>query len=157
MLVRIINGTYGHRPKLANGEYSHYVVPVTRNDPPIEVDEKEAARLISNHIAVYVDAEHVDGAVATALADVPDGGPIEDSSDNADGESGDSDPGEIAGHLDADALKEWDVASLRRLASDMGIDTTKLKKKDSLIEAICSEDVTVPDDSLVVDVEDVVE
>ncbi|MGN1370194.1 MAG: SAP domain-containing protein [Aristaeellaceae bacterium] len=59
MLIRIINGTYGHRPKLANGKDSPYVVPVTRNDPPIEVDEKEASRLVEAGIAEYVNVEEV--------------------------------------------------------------------------------------------------
>lgn len=37
------------------------------------------------------------------------------------------------------------VANLKKLASDMGIDTKQLKTKDALIEAICAEEV-IPGD-----------
>lgn len=53
MLVKIVNGIYGHRPKLANGKPSEYVVPVSRYDPPINVDEEEAKRLVAAGIAEY--------------------------------------------------------------------------------------------------------
>lgn len=69
MLIRIINGTYGHRPTLANGEKSNFIEPVTRNDLPIEVDEKEAQRLVDSGVAQYVSGE------AVATASVP---PVED-------------------------------------------------------------------------------
>lgn len=53
MLVKIVNGIYGHRPKLANGRMSEYVVPVSRYDPPINVDEEEAKRLVDAGVAEY--------------------------------------------------------------------------------------------------------
>ncbi len=62
MLIRIINGIYGHRPKLANGKTSNYIVPITRDDLPIDVEDKEAKRLVDGCIAEYVN----DKAVATA-------------------------------------------------------------------------------------------
>ena len=68
MLIHIINGTYGHRPYILQGDHkvlSTYVVPTTRFDPPIDVDEKEAERLVSAGIAEYVHKEHV------ATDDVP--------------------------------------------------------------------------------------
>ena len=55
MLVKIVNGIYGHRPKLANGKPSEYVVPVSRYDPPINVDEAEAERLVAAGVAEYAE------------------------------------------------------------------------------------------------------
>lgn len=55
-LIHIINGTYGHRPVLPNGKRSPYVVPTTRQDPPIEVDDEKARELVEGGIAEYVEA-----------------------------------------------------------------------------------------------------
>lgn len=65
MLIRIISGTYGHRPVLPNGRLSEYVVPTTRNDPPIDVPEDTAARLVEAGVAEYLHAEE------PALAETP--------------------------------------------------------------------------------------
>lgn len=73
MLIRIINGTYGHRPTLANGEKSNFIVPVTRNDLPIEVDEKEAKRLVEASVAQYVNVEAVATDPVASEADNPIG------------------------------------------------------------------------------------
>lgn len=73
MLIHIINGTYGHRPKLANGENSPFVVPVTRNDPPIDVDEKEAARLVEAGLAEYVSVKAVATGAEPPAPDNPNG------------------------------------------------------------------------------------
>lgn len=73
MLIQIINGTYGHRPTLFGGKRSDYVVPVTRNDPPIDVDEKEAERLVSAGVAEYVHGEHVATAPAPSDDEYPNG------------------------------------------------------------------------------------
>lgn len=47
--------------------------------------------------------------------------------------------------LDSEQLHSMAVANLKKLASDMGIDTKQLKTKDALIEAICAEEV-IPGD-----------
>lgn len=49
--VRVINGTYGYKdPK------SGYVTPVKAGDPPIEVTEEKARRLVDVlHVAEYVE------------------------------------------------------------------------------------------------------
>ena len=78
MLIHIINGTYGHRPILPNGEYSNYVVPVTRADLPIDVDEKEAARLVDGGIAEYVHVEAVATDPVPPASQEPIGNTIED-------------------------------------------------------------------------------
>lgn len=48
-MIRIIKGIYGHRK---NGR----VVPVTSKSGPIELDEKQEARLVAAGVAEYVEA-----------------------------------------------------------------------------------------------------
>jgi len=48
--IRIIQGTYGYRK---NGK--GMVEAKTRTSPPFELDEKEAARLVSAGVAKFVD------------------------------------------------------------------------------------------------------
>lgn len=128
--IKIINGTYGHRP-----EGSNYVIPVASGDPAISVDDLEAQRLVDLGVAVIAHPE------------AP-----------ANGGDGDSVPAEIAGHLDPDQFKSMTVAELKKLAADMEIDVTG-KKKDEIIAAICAVEVTAPadDDAPAPDVEDVIE
>lgn len=57
MMIKIISGTYGHRPILPNGKESPYVVPVTPDDLPIDVDQAEGERLIAEGIAEAVEAK----------------------------------------------------------------------------------------------------
>ena len=130
--IKIINGTYGHRP-----EGSNYVIPVAAGDPDISVDDLEAQRLVGLGVAVIVQPE------VTAPAD---------------GDNGESVPAEIAGHLDPDQFKGYTVAELKKLAADMEIDVTG-KKKDEIIAAICAVEVTAPadDDAPAPGVEDVIE
>ena len=56
MLVKIISGTYGHRPILPNGQKSHYVIPVRAGEAPIDVEEAEGERLIGLGVAEAVHA-----------------------------------------------------------------------------------------------------
>lgn len=129
MLIRIINGTYGHRPKLANGKYSNYVIPVTRNDPPIDVDDDEAKRLIAKNVAVALN--RTEGA-PVALSDDYGSAAMGNSPSDSDGESATPDPGES----DAESLEELSYTDLKKLAKELGIDTTKVRKKEALIDAI---------------------
>ena len=46
--IRIISGCYGHREGVLN-------VPKTEKDPPFEVDDIEAARLVSLGVAEYAN------------------------------------------------------------------------------------------------------
>lgn len=143
-IVRIVSGTYGHRP-----DGSNYVVPVTPRDLPISVSDEEAKRLVDLGVAVYVDK----GAVATPPAGVSNDALISNPPSEEDGENGDSDPAEVTGNLDPEALKDWKMDELRKLADDMGIDTAGIKKKDALIEAIAACEVSAP----ALNVEDVIE
>ena len=88
MLIRIINGPYGHRPTLSNGEKSNFIVPITRNDLPIEVDEKEAQRLVDAGIAQYANGE----AVATDPVASEADNPIGNTPEGEDGTEGVGEP-----------------------------------------------------------------
>ena len=151
-LVKIINGTYGHRPT-----GSAYVLPVAAGGQPISVTDEEAERLVNLGVAAYVEQ----GAVATALSEDAAGSTIGNSPSDGDGERGDSDPAEIAGHLDHDDLMSWKMEDLKKLAADMGLDTADLKKKAAIVDSICAIEVSVPADAIEdapdLGVEDVVE
>jgi len=146
--IKIISGVYGHRP-----EKSPYVIPVTVNDPPISVEDDEAVRLVELGVAAYVDQETGAAAAETVIPVVLDNQTTSNTTGNGKDESGDSDPGDIVGNLDAEALKEWKMDDLKKLAADMGVDNTGIKKKDALIAAITAVDVTCP----ALDTEDVIE
>lgn len=53
-------------------------------------------------------------------------------------------PETIKGHFSKRQLEEMKVDELRQLAEDMGIDTSSLKKKAELVEAIAAEEVEAP-------------
>ena len=150
--IKIISGVYGHRP-----EKSPYVVPVTVNDPPISVEDDEAIRLVELGVAAYVEAETHPTAVATAHGCDSDSCPIGPSPKDGGGENGDSAPGDITGNLAPEALKEWKMDDLKKLAVDMGIDASGIKRKEDLIAAIAAVEVTVPAEAPDLGVEDVVE
>lgn len=147
-LVKIISGVYGYRP-----EKSPYVIPVQKGDPAISVDDDEAKRLVEIGVATYLDQEIDAGAAEAAIPVVPDNQATTSTPGNGKDESGDSDPEDIVGHLDADALKDWKMDDLKKLAADMGVDTTGIKKKDALIAAITAVEVTGP----ALETEDVIE
>ena len=49
-LIKIINGTFGHRPA-----GSRSVEPKQAGDPPFEVDDLQARRLVARGVAVLID------------------------------------------------------------------------------------------------------
>lgn len=86
-LIKIINGTYGHRPLLPNGKLSPYIVSVTRADKPIEVPDEEAQRLIRKGIAAPVHGT----AVATPVEPPAQSNPNGNTPDNGGGENSQDD------------------------------------------------------------------
>lgn len=54
MLIKIISGSFGHRPMLPNGKQSPYVIQVTPDHPPIEVDDTIAEELVKAGTAEIV-------------------------------------------------------------------------------------------------------
>lgn len=83
MLIKIISGIYGHVPKLPDGQYSDTVIPVTRFDPPIDVDEETAKMLVEKGVAKYADGEPVaTGSEANASVSPMDDIPEDETPNN---------------------------------------------------------------------------
>ena len=141
MLVKIISGTYGHRPLLPNGKRSPYLNPVKAGSAPIDVDEAEAERLIALGVAAKAEAGEDEAPAVKAAETAPE----------AAGEP-------ITGHLDGVDLESMSFNDLKALAKDMGIDAGKIKSKAGLIQAITEVEVEAPAEELpAFDAEDVVD
>lgn len=118
MLVKIISGTYGHRPILPNGQKSHYVIPVKSGDPPIDVEVTEGERLIGLGVAEAVKVEE-NKAPNPETAETP-------SKAENDGVN----------------LEEMTFSELKDHAKKNGIDVGGIRSKSALIDAInASEEV----------------
>lgn len=107
--------------KIIKGVYGYLdkngcVKPKTEKDDPFELTAEQEARLVGLGVAEYVETE---------------GAPI-----------GFDEQPEGTATLDPEQLEKLTNAKLKELAEDMGIDTSKLKTKAQLIEAITSVDVT---------------
>lgn len=140
MLIRVINGTVGHRPKDKDGNPSVSVEEKRRGDPPFDVDPEVAKRLVESGIAKYAE-ETPAGAVATPFADEL---PSASGKDLPDGEN--APEGQETARLDHDQLQNMTVAQLRKLAEDMELDTATCKKKADYITLITAEDVDAVED-----------
>lgn len=114
-MIRIIKGVYGYLDE--NG----MVKPKTEKDAPFELTREQEERLVGLGVAVYVEGETSEGIPT----DEPTQGVEEE---------------ELA-HLDPDQLEELTNAKLKELAEDMGLETSKLRTKAQLIEAITAADV----------------
>ena len=151
MLIRIINGTYGHRPKIMkNGELveSTYVVPTTPKDPPIEVTDEEAERLVKQGVAAYLNPphhEHESGHAEDAqnLSDETGSEPNEEAADMPDIDDEDIVPDVYTIDMRADELRK--AMRERGLTVRVGI------TKKEMVEALNGNDYPV------LQVEDVVE
>lgn len=129
MFVEILCGGYGCR----SGKSVHTVM----HGEQCEVSKAEGTRLIGLGVARAVPA-------ASGPESVPAAAPASsEDNDTSDGEA--SQDGPETATLDPDQLRSITVANLKKLATDMGIDTKQLKTKDALIEAICAEEV-IPGD-----------
>lgn len=120
MLVRIISGTYGHRPILPNGKKSHYVIPVKAGEAPIDLDKAEADRLIGLGVAEAVKTEENKAPETEA----PEGA----SESKTEGLS----------------LEEMSFNELKTLAQEKGIDIGGIRSKAGLVEAITAEAEELP-------------
>lgn len=106
MIVKIISGVYGYR----NG---NYIVPVTADDEPIELEDDKAMELINKRVAIRVET-HEEKLQEETQEDLSD---ESESSDKVD-------------------LEDMKVSELRKLAKDMGLDSSGSKAE--LIELIKS-------------------
>ena len=128
MLVKIISGTYGHRPILPNGQKSHYVIPVKPGNPPIDVEEAEGERLIGLGVAEAVQAEKIKAPKAEAAE------------------------GASEAQTEGTSLEEMSFNELKALAQENGIDIGGIRSKAGLIEAI-----TAAEEAPTFDAQDVVD
>lgn len=69
------------------------------------------------------------------------------SADRGGQEGGTGDGGMIAGHLDPKDLEDLKKADLERMATDMGLDTSKARTKADLIAVITAAEVYAPAES----------
>lgn len=107
--------------KIIKGVYGYWneqkkrVQPKTVNDAPFELAAEQEARLVGLGVAEYA------GAPTAAVEE-----PVE----------------EVMGYLDSEQLERMTVAELREIAEKMGLDTSKMRKKADIVEAIAHEEVT---------------
>lgn len=64
--IKIINGVYGHRPI-----GSKYIEPKRAGDPPFQVDDAEAERLVNLKVAEYADIVTKLVPVGVATGEIP--------------------------------------------------------------------------------------
>lgn len=112
MLVKIISGTYGHRPILPNGQKSHYVIPVRAGEAPIDVPEAEGERLIGLGVAEAVQAEKLKAPKHEPVEKAPEA------------------------ENDGTRLEDMSFNELKALAQENGVDVSGIRSKSGLIEAI---------------------
>lgn len=131
--IRIIQGTYGHRP-----DGTHRIRPVMAGDM-VSVPDAEAQRLVGIGVAEIVPqvvAPACEG-VATLQEGTSNGEPcIGMDAKMILGEA--NAEGGAASTLDPEQLRSMTNAKLRELAEALGIHTAKLKNKAELIHAIIS-------------------
>ena len=120
MLVKIISGTYGHRPILPNGEKSHYVIPVRAGEAPIAVDEAEGKRLIALGVAEAVEVENVTVSGAEAIEE------------------------ELEPQAEDISLEDMTFNELKALAQERGIGIGGIRSKAGMIEAIKAKSEEAP-------------
>lgn len=122
--IKIICGTYGHRP-----EGSKHPVSVARGGF-CEVPEAEAQRLYALGVACPAQEMPAPAVATPSVGEDADGAGV-NTPENENGTEGAE-----AARLDPEQLQTLTNAKLRKLAEEMGIDTAKLKNKAQLIAAI---------------------
>lgn len=141
-LIKIINGTYGFRPQ-------PYVVELKdAGDPPFEVSDEEAARLIDLGVAAIAfgeDSEQLQAAMdgmVDQLEDQP--APPEDPED----EDAEDIAEEPAQSFTREELELLTNPQLAELAEDLGVEVKGRPKKTELVDLIlqaAAEDDELPD------------
>ena len=136
MLIHIINGAYGYREKKEDGQLSDYVKSVTRFDPPIEVDDDEAAMLVERGIAEYADPDHISVLVSVSEVEAEENtseeNPDEDASENGEIENDDMTDDEDIPVYTADMK----VDELRAAMHERGLPVRVGMKKQDMVDAL---------------------
>ncbi len=114
----------------------------TSKDKPFSLPPEEERRFIDRKVAARVYQEAPLEPVATP--------PVAPKGEGVDVNSSEEKPGaegeETAANLDIDQLKSMKLDELKKLAEDMGIDTTGLRYKDDYAKAIAAVDVVIEPD-----------
>ena len=134
-LIKIINGTYGYRP-----EKSKCVEPKQAGDPPFEVSDEEARRLVALKVAAYVaeiepEEEEVDTNEAT-----PDG-VATSQNDESGGEAGNDPPDGTDGAQEQEGGipaygPDMPFAELQEIMADCGLTFRVGMSKKDIIAAL---------------------
>ena len=147
-LIKIINGVYGFRPQ------SYVVELKDALDPPFEVSDEEAARLVDLGVAAIAFGEDSDSlndamdGVVDQLEDqpVPPEDPEDDEPEDPE-EEAEPDP-EPVEKLDPEELEKLTNPQLAELAKSLGVTIKTHVKKSELIALIMqaqAEDDELPD------------
>lgn len=119
----------------------------TSKDKPFALPPEEEQRFIDRNVAARVYQEPpVEGVATPPVAPEGDGAGV-NSSEEKPGAEGE----ETAGNLDVEQLKKMKLDDLKKLAEDMGIDTTGLRLKDDYANAIAAVEVVIEPDLTVED------
>lgn len=143
--IRITSGNYGHKK---NGK-----TITIRLGETVDVADDEARRLVDLKVAEIVKDdidEEINGkGVATGGNDDNANDPNANPPENENGAEGENEDGnDDAKHLDEEQLNSMTNANLKKLAEDLGIDTSKLKVKADFVTAILKVNVDVDDDEV---------
>ena len=140
-LIKIINGTYGFRPQ------PYVVEPKTPDDPPFEVSDEEAERLVGLGVAVVAFGED-SPSLQEAMDDVVkelDDQPVQPEDDEEPAEDGEEADEEELGDMPSRAeLEEMTVTQLNVMAKSLGVRIPARAKKavivNIILEAAAEED-----------------
>lgn len=147
--VKIINGTYGHRP-----EGAKFITPIKAGEV-VEVSDMEAARLAGIGIAVCIvetAPEAIIPPVATPPVSEDGGGQGEtppEGDEGAEGEDGGNLPASaetldiVDGHFTVESLMEMTRDNMEKLATALNVDVSKCKNKPDIAAALAAVEVYV--------------
>lgn len=145
MLIHIINGTYGHY----EGEW---LKPKTRLDPPFEVSDEEADRLVGLGVAEYA-TKALASQPEPAGESAPEVPGVNTSETKEPAEAPLAPPAEtdepapedcidiVDGHMTVESLMTMTRADMEALAEDLGLDVKKCKNKSDIAALIAQVEV----------------
>lgn len=145
MLIHIINGTYGHY----EGEW---LKPKTRLDPPFEVSDEEADRLVGLGVAEYA-TKALASPPASAGESAPEVPGVNTSETKEPADAPLAPPAEpdepapedcidiVDGHMTVESLMKLTRADMEALAEDLGLDVKKCRNKGEIAALIAQVEI----------------
>lgn len=144
--VKIINGVYGYRP-----EGAKFITPAKVGEC-VTVSDEEAARLVALCVAAYtgeVTAQAPIPPVATLRSGEDGGGAGEtlpEGGSGAEGEDGGETLDIVDGHFTSESLTAMTIANLAQLATNLGADVSKCKKKADYMDVLTAIELQTDDE-----------